>query len=178
MKRFLILVDGLCSATAACAAVLLAVLFLLGITEIVLRSAFNISLPFAVEYAGYLLVLVLFLGSGWTLAQGGHIRVTLLREHLPPFVSRWLDMVCTAVAILVSAILTVSLFQYAYGTWARGTVSYYSSETPLAIPQFILAFGPLILTLALCARLVRLLRGETLEVAPLPKTPPQRQDAA
>lgn len=160
MTRMLSLIDRICYAGAVLAAILLAALFVLGAAEIVLRSAFQISLHFAVEYAGYLLVLVLFLGSGWTLSQGEHIRVTLLREQVSPSLAHRLDILCTVVALIVSAILTVSLMSYAAGTWARGTVSYFSSETPLAIPQTLLSLGPLILCLALFARFIRLLKGD------------------
>ena len=82
MQAILKSIDRLCLGAAYGAAVLLAVLFLLGFSEIVLRSGFGISLPFSVEYSGYLLVLVLFLGSGWTLSTAGHIRVTLVSEHI------------------------------------------------------------------------------------------------
>ena len=54
MTPVLKVIDRICYGAAALAAVLLAVLFLLGITEIALRAAFQISLPFAVEYSGYL----------------------------------------------------------------------------------------------------------------------------
>ncbi|MFL2771786.1 MAG: TRAP transporter small permease subunit [Rhodospirillaceae bacterium] len=160
MNRLLLLMDRLCFFGAAVAALLLAMLFFLGALEIVLRSAFQISLPFAVEYAGYLLVLVLFLGSGWTLSQGEHVRVTLLREHVSPVMAYRLDIAAVLVALCIAIILTASLFTYAMGTWFRGTVSYFPSETPLALPQFFLSFGPLTLCIALCARLIRLIRGE------------------
>lgn len=157
-------IDRICFFAAGTAAVLLGALFILGITEIILRSAFSISLSFSAEYSGYLLVLVLFLGSGWTLSTAGHIRVSLLSEHVPAKTARLLDGVSTAIALTVSVILTVALMGYAYGTWVRGTVSYYSSETPLAYPQALLAVGLIVLTLALVARLTRLLTGISIDV--------------
>lgn len=163
MSLILRLIDRLCIFSASIAAVLLAVLFLMGFAEIFLRSAFGISLHFAVEYSGYLLVMVLFLGSGWTFAQGGHIRVTLLSEQITPSVRRGLDLLCTVVALVISAVLAVSLVSYALGTWSRGTVSYFASETPLVVPQMLFAVGPVILTLAVFARLVRLLLGEAVD---------------
>lgn len=166
MTIVLRLIDRLCLWSAGVAAVLLAVLFVLGFAEIVLRSGFGISLPFVVEYSGYLLVLVLFLGSGWTLSQGGHIRVTLLSEQVPPRLRRGLDILCTCIALVISAVLAVSLCAYAVGTWRRGTVSYYASETPLAYPQMLFALGLIILMLAVFARLVRLIRRETLQPRP------------
>ncbi len=164
MNVMLSAIDRICSAAAAVAAVLLGLLFTLGFAEIVLRSGFGISLPIAVEYSGYLLVLVLFLGSGWTLTHAGHIRVTLLSEVVSDSIVRLLDILCSVIALLISSTLTVALIDYAYGTWVRGTVSYYSSETPLAYPQALLAVGPAVLTLALVARILRLLTGRLPEV--------------
>jgi len=160
MTQLLSLIDRLCFAAAVLAAVLLALMFVLGITEILLRSLFSISLPIVIEYSGYLLALVLFLGSGWTLTQGGHIKVTILSEHVPPHVARILDILCTGVALLVATAMTVALIDFAIGTLMRGTVSFYPSATPLAFPQLIFAVGPLVLSLALVARLIRLLQGQ------------------
>ncbi|NKB42944.1 MAG: TRAP transporter small permease subunit [Alphaproteobacteria bacterium] len=154
-------IDRICVFAAGVAALLLGALFILGITEIILRSVFSISLSFSAEYAGYFLVLVLFLGSGWTLSTAGHIRVTLLSEHVSPKLARALDGLSTAIALIVSSILTAAMINYALGTWSRGTVSYYSSETPLAYPQAFLAIGLIVLTLALFARLIRVITGET-----------------
>lgn len=159
-------IDRICGFAAGIAAVLLAALFVLGISEIILRSVFAISLSFSAEYAGYFLVLVLFLGSGWTLSTGGHIRVTLLSEHVSPKVARVLDGVSTLIALVVSSILTIALIDYTAGTWARGTLSYYSSETPLAYPQALLSVGLVVLTLALFARLVRVVSGTNTTTAP------------
>ncbi|MGY8962615.1 MAG: TRAP transporter small permease subunit [Rhodospirillales bacterium] len=164
MQTILKVIDRLCLGGAYAAAVLLAALFLLGFTEIVLRSGFGISLSFSVEYSGYLLVLVLFLGSGWTLLNAGHIRVTLVSEVVSDRAAHVLDVVCTTVALVVSVILSIALIQYTYGTWVRGTLSYYSSETPLAYPQALLAFGLIILTLALIARALRLLSGRPADI--------------
>lgn len=166
-------IDAVCLAGALTAAALLLVLFTLGLTEIILRSVFTYSLPIAVEYIGYLLVLVMFLGSGWTLSKGGHIRVTLLSERLSPAHGRTLDLACTAIGIVIAGFLSVSLIQFAWGTFVRGIVSYFPSETPLAYPQALLAIGPCILTLALIGRGLRLITGEPVDVA---DSDPQHED--
>ena len=156
MNSLLGLIDRTCFGAAVLAAVLLAAMFVLGISEIILRSMFQISLPIVIECSGYLLALVLFLGSGWTLSQGGHIRVTLLSEHVPPPIARRLDILCTGIALILAILMTVSLISYAVGTLVRGTVSFYPSATPLAFPQLMFSIGPLVLALALLARLIRL----------------------
>jgi TRAP-type C4-dicarboxylate transport system permease small subunit len=166
MTWYLRLVDRLCDAGAAAAGLLLLGLFGLGFVEIVLRAVFAVSLSVAVEYSGYLLILSLFLGSGWTLRQGGHIRVSLLAEKLSPANRRRLDIVCTLLGLLIAGFLAYSVLRFGLGTLARGTVSYYPSATPLAYPQLMLAAGPCLLTLAFSARLIRLLRGEPPDLGP------------
>lgn len=160
MNFYLKLVDRLCVVGAALAAVAMGALFILGFAEIVLRTVFSISLTFSIEYSGYLLILSLFLGSGWTLRHSGHIRVSLLSERLSAQAQRHLDILCTLVGLLIAAFIAFAMVRFGWGTFTRGTLSYYSSETPLAIPQLILAAGPCLLTLAMSARLIRLLRGE------------------
>ena len=63
MTRVLRTIDRICFGAAAAAAFLLAVLFVMGIAEIILRNAFQISLTFAVEYSGYLLCSLLAMDS-------------------------------------------------------------------------------------------------------------------
>ncbi|MDX2145266.1 MAG: TRAP transporter small permease [Rhodospirillaceae bacterium] len=160
MKTYLNLVDGLCDAAGWLAAAMMALLFVLGLVEMALRSLADISLSFAVEYSGYLLILSLFLGSGWTLRQGGHIRVSLLSERLGPNARHGLDIMATLVGLAVAVFISFALLRFGWGTWTRGTLSYFSSATPLGYPQLLLALGPTILVLAFSARLIRLLRRE------------------
>jgi TRAP-type C4-dicarboxylate transport system permease small subunit len=160
MSGFLKIIDGLCTAGAYVAGALMLVLFGLGLAEIVLRSFFDISLTFAIEYTGYLLVLCLFLGSGWTMRQGGHIRVTVLSERLEPSARRTLDIACTVVGLVMAVFMAAAIVRYGIGTLVRGTVSYFPSATPLAYPQLLMAVGPCLLLLALVARLIRLFRNE------------------
>ncbi|MDX2224334.1 MAG: TRAP transporter small permease [Rhodospirillaceae bacterium] len=160
MNGILKTIDAICDAGAAVAGVLLLALFALGFAEVLMRDLFDISLSFAIEYGGYLLILVLFLGSGWTLRQGAHIRVNLLSARLSPAAQRALDIACTAVALVIAVFVAAAVVRYGLGTLARGTRSYFPSATPLAIPQLAFAVGPCILALALVARLIRLARGE------------------
>jgi hypothetical protein len=66
----------------------------------------------------------------------------------------------------VSAYVSLALVNYALTTFQRGTVSIQISQTPLAYPQALFALSAGVLTLALSARLVRLLLREAPEAAP------------
>jgi len=79
-----------------------------------------------------------------------------------------LDGVSTMIALVVSTILTGALINYTFGTWTRGTLSYYSSETPLAYPQALLSIGLVVLSLSLFARLIRVISGASTTIDSVP----------
>jgi TRAP-type C4-dicarboxylate transport system permease small subunit len=83
VKGSLRLIDGACFAGACVAAAAAALLAAMLIAEVMLTSFFNVSQPWAVEFAIYLQAVVLFCGSGWALRQGAHIRVGVLLQALP-----------------------------------------------------------------------------------------------
>lgn len=161
MNAVLKLIDGLCDAAAAVAGVLLLALFALGMAELISRDVFGVSLTFSIEYSGYFLATTLFLASGWTMRRGGHIRVNLIGSRLPPGAARTLDVLCTVGGLLACGFMAWSLVDFALGTLARGTLTYFPSATPIGYPQLLIAVGPCILWLALLARLIRLLTGQS-----------------
>jgi hypothetical protein len=61
----------------------------------------------------------------------------------------------TIVTLLVSGLIDL-----AYRSHLRGSVSYYVMQTPLWVPQALLALSAILLWLALAARAIRLLLGE------------------
>lgn len=156
------LLDRVCLFGAHLAAAMLVMLFILGLLEIIMRSAFNISLSIALEYSGYMVALVLLLGSGWTLSVDGHIRVNVITSHLSPPIERALDILMTLIALCVAGFMTYSLFDWAMGTLNSGQVSYYTSKTPLWIPQMALTIGPFFLFCGLLSRLIKRLTNQPL----------------
>lgn len=153
-------IDALCAAGAVLAALSAAALALILIVEVLATSFLNWSQPWAVEYAIYLQCFVLFLGAGWTLRQGGHIRVSVLLQALPPRAAAVLDQVGTAFALGIAGFAAYAL----WGQWVRtydfGSTSFYPMGTPLWIPQGLLAAGVTLLALAFLARFLRLLAGQ------------------
>lgn len=153
-------IDRICDWAGALAAFYLAALAVLALSEIISRNLFSYSIPFAVEYAGYLVILVLLTGLGWAFKDGAHIRVSLIADRLPDHWRRRLDAAATIIGLIVSAIFAAALWEFAVTTALRGTVSYFPSQTPLALPQLLMTVGPTTLALACLARLLRLHLGE------------------
>ena len=158
-------IDAACAVGAAVAAFSAGLLALMLITEVIVTSFFEWSQPWAVEYAIYLQCFVLFLGTGWTLRQGGHIRVAVLMQVLPAALARLLDMVGTVFAIGVIGFATWALWGQWLRTWDFGSTSFYPMGTPIWIPQGLLTLGITLLLLAFVARLARLVLREPPEVA-------------
>ena len=133
------------------------------IVEVVTTSFLAYSQPWAVEYSAYLLGLVLFAGTGWTLGQGGHIRVEVLASALGPRGMRGLDLAGSAFGLVVSGFVALALVRQAIRTAEIGSVSYFPSQTPLVYPQTLLAVGFAFLFVAFLARIARLLTGRPAE---------------
>ncbi len=136
------------------AALSIALLFILGLSEILLRTFAGYSLPVSLEYSGYLVAFSFFLGLGWTLSEGKHIRLALFEKQLGP--ARMLDLTATLLALVIVTVFTIALITWAAGSYTKGTVSFFPSATPLWIPQAIFSIGPFILTLSVLGRLLRL----------------------
>ena len=160
MQRFLTAIDRVCDIGGFIAALAAAILAVMLIIEVGLTSFAAMSQPWAVEYSGYLLSAILFAGSGWTLRQGGHIRVNALIAILPYRARRAFDLAATTFAIGLLFYVAVAVSHYALRSFEFGTTSYYPTRTPLFYPQALLALSFWILLLAFVARFLRICRGD------------------
>jgi TRAP-type C4-dicarboxylate transport system permease small subunit len=147
--------ERICAGAAALAALLLLLLFGLGLAEILVRNLGIGSLTFASELSGYLLAAILLLPLGHVMARGQHIRVALLLDKWPRFT--WtLDFAATLFGLVIAALLAWALTDYAWVSAEQGARSYFATRTPLWLPQLALALGGWTLVLGLAARLLRL----------------------
>lgn len=165
MHAFLKFADMLSLVGAVVASLALAALVVMGGSEVLLRSFFSTSLSFVVEYNGYLLALTFLGGCGQAMREGGHIRVTMLLQSLPDRVAKGLDVACTIVGLFLAAYLFIAMGKLAYGSYQYGTLSFFTSRTPLVYPQAATALMLGIFVLSVAARLVRLLIGQPPEKA-------------
>lgn len=141
-------------------------LVLLGLAEILLRAAFNTGISISLEYSGYLLAVTFLAGSGWTLSEGGHIRMTLLSDRLSAGQQRLAGLLTATIGLLTSMTLTAGLVTWTAGTFLRGTVSFYPSATPLWLPQAFLTLAAMILSLSILGELIRVWQSSDKNQAP------------
>ena len=157
MEKLSNILDKVCFYGAVLACTSCAALAVMLIVEVITTSFFSYSQPWAVEYSGYLLVATLFAGSGWTLGQGGHIRVSILLQFLNSDYLRLIDLVISVLALGLLVYIEVALIENTYRSYERGSLSFYPSRTPVWLPQLILALSWLLLLVGLITRILRLI---------------------
>lgn len=128
-----------------------AVLLILGLVsaEIVLRNLFGTSLMVGDELCGYLNAAVIFLGLGYTLREGGFIRVEMLYDSMSRawrMASRWCFVLVSAVFVFAMLYYTSTHLIYLY---TAGVRSDGLTQMLLFLPQIPVVVGSAILLVQL-----------------------------
>lgn len=121
----------------------------------------GLVVPSYAEFAGFFLAAASFLALAYTLRAGGHIRVSLVIQHLSRVRRRWVELWCTAAAAALSAYFAFYSILLVLESIEYGDVSPGMVAVPLWLPQSGIALGLVILTVALVDELVEILRGGT-----------------
>ncbi len=129
--------------------------------NVVLRYLFKSPLVFVVEYAGYLYLVLVFMGLAYSMRADAHVKVELITRLLPRPVRAALEVIYPLVAIGVA----ILYLYYAWGLFAEslheGARARTMVMTPLWIPQMFLWIGLIMFILAFkkCISLGEILRG-------------------
>lgn len=119
----------------ASGAIILAGCGLLITLDVITRAIFRRGMVESFELSGYALAVAIGLGSAWTVASKGNIRVDILLERLPTGVRRALDLI----AAVAFAIVALALAWFAFGTlaysWSIDARSVSTLRTPVWLPQ-------------------------------------------
>lgn len=158
-ERVACAIDRLCDVGAWLAVASCAILAAMLILESFSTAALGWSQPWSVEYSAYLAAATLFAGSGYALRQGAHIRVAAVLAALPRPLARALDAACTAFALGVACFAAAGLSELAFRSFKLDSVSYFSMQTPLGVPQSFMAASFWLLVAALAARFLRIVAG-------------------
>jgi len=151
--------------SAACLLVI-AVLVGLQLAGRLLDSALNlIGLPVRgwqilslAEIAGYMLAAASFLALAPTLKAGAHIRVTMVLGALSETNRRYMELVAFGFSALASAYMAGNLVHFAWVSFRFNEISTGVIRVPLAYPQSVMAFGAVVLTIALIDETLIVLR--------------------
>lgn len=116
------------------------------ITEIILRKFFNSTLYITNEYCGYLLCGMATMGMAFTLRERGHIRMTALYDSLSDRNKLIVDKIIDFIGLIFFAYLTFFTAKLFWESAIGGVRALSISETYIAIPQFFMPLGFLIMT--------------------------------
>jgi TRAP-type C4-dicarboxylate transport system permease small subunit len=148
----------------------LAALFMVGTLAMVLLGIASRLLSWFVPgtdaYAGYCMAAAGFLALAHTFTRGEHIRVTLILEHVGAKAHRALEVWSLAIASLLASAFAFYSTKLAFQSWDFNDISTGNDATPLWIPQLTMAFGSVVLAIALVDALVLEWRGKRAHAAP------------
>ncbi|MBC9071227.1 TRAP transporter small permease [Thauera sp. CAU 1555] len=150
MRAFL---DSLYRLSGALAAVGMVATLVMVSAGIVSRPL-GIYLPGTDDYAGYAMAACGFLALAYTFKHGEHIRVSLVIERAGPRLRRALECFSLASATAVVAMLAWYSVRLAWQSHEFEEISQGVDATPLWIPQLSMAFGALVLLIAVVDDLV------------------------
>lgn len=119
----------------------LVALVLLVCTESFLRGLANISLGFAEELTGYLVVMLTFFGAALALRSGSLFQVHFLFERLSGPVRAFVARLFMLFALVVCALLAWKCYDLMASSLARGKFAPTVLRTPLWIPQMLMPLG-------------------------------------
>ena len=144
-------------AIVAAAAVVLSTLLVLA--EVVARTVFHTSILISVEFSGYLLIVITFLGLAYTQRTGQMIHVDVLFGVLSPRKRAWADALRHTAMLAYAAI---TLWYVSIFTWRSYTLDQVSSSllrTPQFIPQLFMVIGLALLLVELVRSCLRAWRN-------------------
>lgn len=144
-------IERLSKGSAYLAGATLVGLVLLILTEIFLRSFFNISTMIADEYSGYLYLASIFLSLGYAFSQDAHIRINIITSRLSKKVNKKIDILAAVITLGVLAFALYRTILFTYDSYELEMLSESVSETPLYLTQLAMPVGIIIFILAVVA---------------------------
>ncbi|QIE57437.1 TRAP transporter small permease [Pikeienuella piscinae] len=145
MLRSIVLnLSRICGGLAACFLALIAVATILQVVARQFGQAVETT-----ELSGFFLAASTFLGLAYTFINGGHVRISLVSQFASERVRRPIELWACGVALAVTGFATWHMIAFTYETYSFGDLSPGLLAVPLWIPQSALAFGLLVLMLAI-----------------------------
>jgi TRAP-type C4-dicarboxylate transport system permease small subunit len=149
--------DGLYLGSGLLAACFL-LLILLTITGQIIGRFIGIAID-STEIGGFSLAATTFLGLGYTLRHGGHVRVTLLIRYAGGRLGRAVELWCSGVAAVSAVYFAGQVVNMVHDSWRFGDLSPGLLAIPIWIPQTGMAVGLVVLAVAFADDFVHVLRG-------------------
>ena len=115
--------------------------------HIVARYIFAVEIRFTVEYAGYFVCYIVFIGACYNLRIKGHVRIDMLEKFLSERPRKWLWVIQALMMVIFSILFLIHGVKFAVEAYKLGTVSITPLGTPLLYPYLVVPIGFLLLTI-------------------------------
>lgn len=155
MKKLIATIEGLSRAGGYISGFFMVLIVLLIVVEIVARTVFNASTLISDEYSAYFFVAVVMSGLAFSMKEGAHIRISIVRSRVSRQWQRILDLGVLLIALVLSCFALYHAVLMAYDVWDLGMTADSISETPLFIPQLVIPVGLLLFILQLVSNFLR-----------------------
>ena len=144
---------------ASVAAVGVAAIMLLTVTDVARRTTTGRAFPGTVDLSELTMVAVVFLAIGLTQLEGQHVAVSLVTTRLPHGVARWCRIVGLCVAIGLALWLSAAAAQEAWRSYQRNEFRFGLLRVVVWPARAMIPLGCLALVLELGVRVADLLRN-------------------
>lgn len=122
--------------------------------DVLMRYFLDRPQLFVDEVASFLQVLLIFGGAAYTFRVGGHVRVDLITNYVPPVVRAWLRLGTLVLGLVFLSVVIWVTTQSAYTAYRYGRVSAVMLY-PLWLPMAFVPAGLALMALVMVAVLVR-----------------------
>ena len=155
MKQFASAVDRLANFVGYLSGWLVPLMMMLVVVDVFMRYVMQQPLMVADELSAYMLVTLSFLGFAYTWRQGGHVRVEVAVNYLPPRLKSWVRLI----GLILTFIFMIEMDRAAYKMIVYALQMKMRSSTwlmfPLFWPQLTIFVGFVLLTLMLAVDIVQ-----------------------
>ena len=155
MKQFASAVDRLANFVGYLSGWLVPLMMMLVVVDVFMRYVMQQPLMVADELSAYMLVTLSFLGFAYTWRQGGHVRVEVVVNYLPPRLKDWVRLI----GLILTFVFMIEMDRAAYKMIVYAIQMKMRSSTwmmfPLFWPQLTIFVGFVLLTLMLAVDIVQ-----------------------
>lgn len=129
------------------------------ISSLMTGQAIGLTIPSYADFTGFFLAASSFFALAHTHREGGHIRVSLIIQNLPPKARKAVEYWSVGLALLATAYFTIYMALLVQESFIYNDLSPGIVPVPIWIPQSAVLAGLAVLTIALADDFTRLLRG-------------------
>jgi TRAP-type C4-dicarboxylate transport system permease small subunit len=135
------------TASIAVACVLIVLMTLLTLWEVITRYFFRQPAMWTFPVTSYMLLYSVMLAAAYTLQKGGHVRVEVFVELLPPGPRRWVERLAHVLGLVFVLIFLQQATRHTWRLLLEGDRDISTLSVPLWIPSIVMTVGAALLAL-------------------------------